>query len=61
MFGNQYLFYLRDVWFYYHKRRAATELISVCDIFPPHDCSVGEPKMLLLENIYSVNTKLLDC
>ena len=61
MVGNKDVFYLRDVWFYYHKGRAATELIIVRHIFPARDYTLGVPRMPLLENLYSVNSKPLNC
>lgn len=59
MAGKQDVFYLRDVQFYYYKGRAATEFISVHGIFPPCDYTVGAPRVPLLENIYSADSKPL--
>lgn len=48
MVGKHDVFYLRDVWFYYYKGRAATEFVGVCDILLPCGYTIGAPRVPLL-------------
>lgn len=59
--GKKDVFYVREIWLYYHKERAATKFIGVHGIFPPFNYTLGIARVPLLGNICSAHSKTLNC